>query len=623
MRMTETRKLPAALPLQARNLEAVAIDEVRDDRTITLSASSEAPVDRGFWVEVLDHTPGAVDLSRLEGSAVPLLFNHDWSDPIGMVSTGHLDGGRLHVAATLFETARADEVRAMIRGGLRNVSIGYSIDEVRERDNDFLVTRWALHEVSVAPVPADAGIGIGRSIGTKEFPLRVERALPETATAVPLSEKSMSEKDTAPAAETADTKIEITEERHDPVKHDQRRSEAIVKLGEANNIDPKTVRHWITNGTDFDAIANDILNIHEERGKSANSPAMIGMTQKEVGQYSVLRAITAAKSNNWKGAGLELEAHRAMMDRDNLQPHSDKSVFVPMDVQTRKPTYGQRVFTAGVAGAAGGVGTDHLASSFIDLLYNQSVAMAMGSTRLTGLRGNVQIPKLATGGTAYWLATETTAITQSTPTMSKVSLTPKNVAGLVEVSHQMAQQGDPSVEQMVLGDLSTVVALAMDAAALDGDGTGGAPIGIANTPGIGTFDGTSLDYDAIVGAEADLLSANALNVGNLGWAVDPATAAKLKTRVKFPSTASPIWDSGNIQSGTVDGIRAMASNQMADDSALLGAWASLIIAEWGTLELAVDENFNFATGSIGLRAWYSIDVGVRYPGAFSLGTSIT
>jgi HK97 family phage major capsid protein len=67
----------------------------------------------------------------------------------------------------------------------------------------------------------------------------------------------------------------------------------------------------------------------------------------------------------------------------------------------------------------------------------------------------------------------------------------------------------------------------------------------------------------------------------------------------------------------------MASNQMAADSMLFGAWSSLVIGEWGTLELAVDDKFNFATGSIGLRAWYTVDVGVRYPAAFSLATSIT
>jgi len=622
--MTTKREMPQALPLQARNLEAVQIDAVRDDRTIRLSASSELPVDRGFWVEVLDHSDGAINLERLERGAVPLLFNHDWSDPVGMVNGARLADGRLEVDAELFETQRADDVRAMIKGGLRNVSIGYSIDEARERDADFLVTRWTPHEVSIAPVPADPTVGINRDLGHKDFPVRVVRALSQPADAAETLEGQMTDQTTAPAAETAD-KIEITREAQpsfDPLAADRKRTEGIRKIGEANNIEKATIRHWIDSGADLEQVGDDLLAILEQRGKSANAPALIGMDHKEVRQYSILKAIRAAKQNDWSKAGLEFEAHRYLMDRDNLQPHSSGSVYVPMDVQTRAPKYGTRDLTAAVAGAAGGVGTDHLSGSFIDLLYNMSVCMNAGATRLTGLRGNVQIPKLTAGSTAYWLANETTAITESTPTMGKVSLSPKNVAALVEVSHQMAQQSDPSAEQMILNDLAQQVSLAMDIGALRGDGSGGAPTGIVNTGSIGAFTGTSLDYAAVLNAQEDVIAANADRLSGMAYVADPATVTKLKTRVKFSGTASPIWE-GPYRRGLCADEVGMASNQMAADTMLFGAWSSLILAEWGTLELAVDDKFNFATGSMGLRAWYTVDVGVRYPAAFSYASTIT
>lgn len=611
MLMSDELKIPSL----ARDAQATIETK---GRSITFSASSSEPVERFFGTEILEHSERAIDMRRISGRAAPLLFNHSWDDPVGMVTGGRLEDGRLVVDADFFDTNRADEVQAMIDGGLRNVSIGYEIHEMREGERgEFTATRWEPVEISVVTVPADMTVGIGRS-NDESKPVRVIRANSTTATTPEKTEVRMDEQ-TAPAAETAE--IEIIEE-HNPIEFDKRRSDAIVKLAEANHIDNKTTRHWIQSGTDFDQIASDILTIHEERGKSASAPALIGMTQKEVGEYSILRAIGAAKANNWKGAGLEFEAHRALMDRDNLQPHSDQSVYVPMDVQARMPRYGKRDFTAAVAGAAGGVGTDHLSGSFIDLLYNASVTMGSGATRLTGLRGNVQIPKLTAGATSYWLASETTAITESTPTMGKVSLSPKNVAALVEISHQMAQQSDPSAEQMVLNDLAQSVALAMDVGALSGDGTGGAPTGIQNTAGIGAFTGTSLDYAAVLNAQVDVATANAMGVGSLAYVTSPAVAALLMQRVKFASTASPIWD-GNILTGDCAGLPGRTSNQMAADEMLFGAWASLIIAEWGTLELAVDDKFNFATGSIGLRAWYTVDVGVRYPGAFSLATSIT
>jgi len=49
----------------------------------------------------------------------------------------------------------------------------------------------------------------------------------------------------------------------------------------------------------------------------------------------------------------------------------------------------------------------------------------------------------------------------------------------------------------------------------------------------------------------------------------------------------------------------------------------VIIGEWGTLELAVNPVANFAAGIVGIRAFQSIDVGIRYAGAFARATSIT
>jgi hypothetical protein len=63
---------------------------------------------------------------------MPLLFNHDMNEPLGMVDVARVDGDRLMVDAHLFDTPRANEMRSMIEGGLRNVSIGYRLHEVSE-----------------------------------------------------------------------------------------------------------------------------------------------------------------------------------------------------------------------------------------------------------------------------------------------------------------------------------------------------------------------------------------------------------------------------------------------------------------------------------------------------------
>ena len=65
------------------------IDETSDSQTdqLTFSFSSETPVNRGHYSEVLDHDVNSVDLSRLRNSA-PFLFNHDMNKPIGLLMRG-------------------------------------------------------------------------------------------------------------------------------------------------------------------------------------------------------------------------------------------------------------------------------------------------------------------------------------------------------------------------------------------------------------------------------------------------------------------------------------------------------------------------------------------------------
>src|SRR6266540_2644086 len=115
------RDLPAA-KIELRKSNGVDVAT-----TLSFSASSETPIERWFGTEILSHDKGAIRMDRINGGAVPLLFNHDWSDPIGMIDAGRTEDSRLVVDAHIFATARAKEIETMVEGGLRNVSIGYKI----------------------------------------------------------------------------------------------------------------------------------------------------------------------------------------------------------------------------------------------------------------------------------------------------------------------------------------------------------------------------------------------------------------------------------------------------------------------------------------------------------------
>lgn len=608
--MTDELKLPRlardmfGTEIEARQQEGGAFE-------VTFSASSEAPVERFFGTEILRHDNKAIRMQRLQGGAAPLLFNHNWDDPVGMLTGGRVKDGRLIVDAKFFDTDRAHEVKAMLDGGLRNVSIGYEIHEVVEdkKRGTYEATDWTLLEASIVTIPADPSVGIGRSAEDQAVkPVRITRMETTPANPATTKEAIMAEVIDAPAGENAETRMT-------PDQIEAQRKEAIGNLCRANKIDERIERQWIESGADFKEVSDGILAVLKKRSEqNPQSVAKLDMSATEVRRYSLMRAIRASKTNDWKHAGLELEAHKAIAQKTGRMPEMQNGFFIPFDVQQRDMT------VAGVSGSNYLVATDNLASSFIELLRNRSVAMQMGATRLSGLVGNVTIPRQTASGTAYWLASEATDITESQPTLGQLSLSAKNVAALTEISEQMMRQSSPDAEQLVMSDLAKVVALAVDVAIIRGSGSSGQPQGIVGTSGVGSVTGTSIDYAKVLEFQTDVAANNAL-VAGCGYVTTPAVAALLAQRMKVSNDYSPLW-TGNLLDGDVTGFRAMSSNQMSTATMLFGDWSQVILGEWGVLEIATHAT-DFAKGLTGIRAWYTCDVGVRVPGAFSYASSIT
>jgi HK97 family phage major capsid protein/HK97 family phage prohead protease len=630
--MTETIKVPA-LTRELELKDFVVRKTESGPYRLEMSASSTTPVQRFFGDEVLEHTASAVRLDRAKRGAMPLLFNHDMGDAIGMVDWAGVEGERLMVKAHLFDTDRAKEIRSMIEGGLRNVSIGYRLIDVEEDEGTAYVRSWEPHEISIVSVPADMTVGIGRDLSGDKFDVRIRRASPDVSTtksAQAAKDVAMSEQlNTAAAGTSADQKqdvrVEAGKDQPNLVEFETKRKAAIRSLCVANKLDERYERSWVDSGADMGQVADDIIQILAERGKSnPQSVTLLGMSKAETRRYSLMRALRAAINNDWKDAGLELEANRELVKRLDKEPRSAKSFFVPLDVMMRDlPSSQKRDMTAaGVSGSNYLISTDNMPGNFIDLLRNTSVGLRMGVQRLSGLRGNVTIPKMTAGNTAYWLSDETTQITESQPTIGQLSLAPKNVAALTELSHQLMTQSSPDVENLVLQSIARDIGLAVDVGILRGSGASGQPTGIATTGSIGAFTGTSLAAAGLLDAQADVAAANALYPG-CGYVTTPAVAALLMARPELPTTGTTRMWKGNMSEGSIFDFPAMSSAQMSSATMLFGWWPSVLLAEWGVLELMVNPFSDFTRGLTAVRGWYTCDVGVRYAGAWSYSSSIT
>jgi HK97 family phage major capsid protein/HK97 family phage prohead protease len=584
-----------------------------DSRTLTFPFSSEIPVKRWYGDEILVHDERSVDLGRLNNRA-PLLFNHNLDDPLGVVERAWVNGEdrRGYATVRFAKTARADEVLGMVLDRiLPNVSFMYRIDEADEdpKKGEMRVTRFEPLEISIVTVPADQSVGIGRAISNEETEVRIKRAsqpaVPATTTGAIMAEVTNAPAGIAAEPKQADGALQI----------EQSRKAVIANLVRANKLDERIGHHWTTTGASMEQISGELLQILEERSKNneAFSPVHLGMEAKEVRRYSLMRAVRAAASGDWSQAGLEMEASKEITKRTGRDGRTESSFFVPLDVQ-------QRDLTVGTNSAGGYLrATDNL--SFIELLRNRMVAYTLGARRLSGLVGNVTIPKQTTAATAYWLANEGTSITEGNQVFGQLALTPRTVGAYTQVSRLLQLQSSPDVDGIVMSDLAKQIAIAADLATLAGTGTE-QPTGITQTASIGSVTGTSLAASGIIEFQTDVAANNALN-GSLGYVTTPAVAGLLMARPELPSTGTTRLWQGNLQEGSLFGIRAITSAQMSSATMLFGDWSQVVVGEWGVLELAVNPNDDFAKALTGIRAMYTMDVGVRYAGAFSYASSIT
>jgi len=278
-----------------------------------------------------------------------------------------------------------------------------------------------------------------------------------------------------------------------------------------------------------------------------------------------------------------------------------------------------------VATAANGgnmVATNLRPQDFIELLRNRTLSNELGVRRLSGLVGNADITKQTAGATGYWLASESTAITESQQTIGLLQLRPKNLGAYTEITRQLLLQSTPDADSFVMDDLAAQLGVAIDAAVFNGSGAAGQPTGIIGTAGVGSVTGTTLGLPGCVEFQTDVAGANALNA-NCRYVTTPSVAGLLSQRARIASTDSITLWKGNINDGMVEGYQAHTSNNIPAATMIFGDFSQVILAEWGVLEIDVNPYANFTAGITGIRAFYTCDVGVRVPGAFSVAASIT
>ena len=269
----------------------------------------------------------------------------------------------------------------------------------------------------------------------------------------------------------------------------------------------------------------------------------------------------------------------------------------------------QRVMTAATAGAST-IQTTVL-DRIVDFIIRASIWPNLGLEEFNGLSDNLKLPKGTASVTTSFLSLDgSTNITESTPTLGSVTLSPTSLASFVQVSHKMLLQSGASVEQYLRSLMGRAIGNQLDYAILDGSGSSNEPTGVLNASGINAVTYTTAPTWADILGTVEALEADAVSYRNAVWVINPAQISDLGSIEKATNTAQFLMDFGSDRNGayaTMAGFPVYVSEHVTAGKYIFGAFEHSAIGFFSPVEIAVDQNYDFQKGNVGVRAILDFD----------------
>ena len=589
------------------------IDE--EKRTVRIALSSEEPVERSFGIEILDHSRESVDMEWAKSGSMPVLLDHDSRSLVGIVESFELDSATNRTLAQIRfgKSAMAQEAWQDVLDGIRkSVSVGYRINSmVRDEEAKDATFRanWTPMEASLVSIPADTNpmVGVARSQESAETEVSVNNNITK--------------------------EIKMTEEVKSEVNLDEVRSEATIVARSAVAKEAKEIMALATahNKRDLASLIEG-HTVEQFRGilldnLSSNAVletpiAEVGLNKEERKSYSLLNAVRASISNDWTKAGLEREISNEIASRTGKDA---RGFYLPTDL-----SWGQRDQNAGTNSAGGFlVGEDYRANEFVGALYGSAKVAQLGARVLSGLQGDVAIPKMATSVTNTAFVAEGSAPTEGASTFAQVTLSPKTLATFVDYTRKLTLQSDPSIEQVLRNDIIQTMANKIDTVAIQG-GASNEPSGIltesdATTVAIGT-NGGAITYANLAKMDSSIDAANG-NTGVKNYLTTPGVIGNMRLTSRQANGVEgnfilneamtllghQVHSTTNVPSNLTKGNVSGSCHAV-----VLGDFSQVMMGFWSGVDVIVDTSTLSSSGGVRLAFFQDCDVAVRQPEAFAL-----
>ena len=225
-------------------------------------------------------------------------------------------------------------------------------------------------------------------------------------------------------------------------------------------------------------------------------------------------------------------------------------------------------------------GEDVVATDLMDVvkpLQAMNVMVQAGAKYITGLVGDVQYP-IMSNASCTWEG-ETAKAKEGAVTFTNVKLSPKRLTTIVPISKQFLLQDGVGAEAAIREEIVNAINAKLEATIL------GAELGSETMPG-GMFSGELQtipvgDFKGLCELEASLEDANVY--GELKYIVSPKAKAALRNMAKSTKSTQLVFENGEI-----DGTPALCTSHVKDKKIAFGDFSQYIIAQWGNLDITVD-----------------------------------
>ena len=577
-----------------------------ENRTITLSASSETPYMREDWDlgpywEILGHNETEVDLSRLKNKAA-FLYEHDQTRQIGVIEDVYLD----QISKQIFAKVRfsknqfANEVFQDIIDGIRSkISIGYKVLKAiitgYDADNIPLVrvVLWQPVEISSVSTPADDTVGVIRSISNEEQKrsIKIEIEIeteednmddccdikePEQTPQTPITPIGSE----VPCLETPEY-IEIKDQEQKNINQNVDNGNKIVDNTKNNlNIDIEIIDNKIKNNenikngvnnmniqeifkkADAFGVKDEVVNLFLKSGKTeeefdnfvkeqnANKTKGMNMDQlglstqdKEIKEYNLFRAINGLITGR--------DCQELEISRDIAKKSGQELQGLALPLSFIKASAVKSLMSRAYNTASGNAsGTENLvaeildASNFVDILRPQLKSAQLGVRTVSGLVGDYAVPRKTSGMTNTWVG-DSGASTESSAVFDKVVSKPKMLVSETQLFELALKQMTPDAQFLAMDDMIKARAVELDRVVFWGSGSSNQPSGVANTSGVNVI---SLGINGLAIARDNLidlmsaLGATDANVDNAKFVSNYKVKAALMKLKTDAGSGIFVWD---------------------------------------------------------------------------------